>query len=226
MPLWKLTSRDCDQLYARMKAAGLGQSRVRCAHVVLHRAVAQAVRWGWFVRNPVSNATRPPVARVTISPPGIDDVRAALAASRKADIELWCWLQVAIAAGPVEGRCVRSDGVTSTSTSASYASSGRSRQPRAPAWSSSPPRPASLESCRSRHRLSRHLSSEKRKRHEPPQRPEGSRRIRPRVRDRPIRRTTLATRHGHRALDPAPQGDRSQPRQAPRPTPLRRHRAS
>ena len=103
MPLWKLTSRDCDQLYARMKAAGLGQSRVRCAHVVLHRAVAQAVRWGWLVRNPVSNATRPPVARVTISPPGIDDVRAALAASREADIELWCWLQVAVASGARRG---------------------------------------------------------------------------------------------------------------------------
>ncbi len=103
MPLWKLTSRDCDQLYARMKAAGLGQSRVRCAHVVLHRAVAQAVRWGCLVRNPVSNATRPPVARATISPPGIDDVRAALAASRKADIELWCWLQVAIASGARRG---------------------------------------------------------------------------------------------------------------------------
>ena len=82
MPLWKLTSRDCDQLYARMKSAGLGQSRVRCAHVVLHRAVAQAVRLGWLVRNPVSNATRPPVARVAISPPGVHVVRAALAASR------------------------------------------------------------------------------------------------------------------------------------------------
>jgi len=103
MPLWKLTSRDCDQLYARMKAAGLGQSRVRCAHVVLHRAVAQAVRWGWLARNPVSNATRPPVARVTITPPGVDDVRTALAASRKADIELWCWLQVAIASGARQG---------------------------------------------------------------------------------------------------------------------------
>jgi integrase len=103
MPLWKLTPRDCDQLYARMKAAGLGQSRVRCAHVVLHRAVAQAVRWGWLVRNPVSNATRPPVARVTITPPGVDDIRAALAASRKADVELWCWLSVAIASGARRG---------------------------------------------------------------------------------------------------------------------------
>ena len=102
-PLWKLTSRDCDQLYARMRATGLGQSRVRCAHVVLHRAVAQAVRWGRLTRNPVSNATRPPVARVTITPPGVDDVRAALAASRKADGELWCWLQVAIASGARRG---------------------------------------------------------------------------------------------------------------------------
>ena len=72
-------------------------------HVVLHRAVAQAVRWGWLVRNPVSNATRPPVARVTISPPGVGDVLAALAASRKVDTELWCWLQVAIASGAHRG---------------------------------------------------------------------------------------------------------------------------
>jgi integrase len=103
MPLWKLTSRDCDQLYARMKAADLGQSRVRCAHVVLHRAVAQAVRWGWLARNPVSNASRPPVARVTVTPPGVDDMRTALAASYKADPELWCWLQVAIASGARRG---------------------------------------------------------------------------------------------------------------------------
>jgi hypothetical protein len=36
----------------------------------------------------------------------------------------------------------------------------------------------------------------------------------------------VATRHGHRALDPAPKGDRSQPRQAPRPTPLCRYGTS
>ena len=83
IPLWKLTARDCDQLYARMAAAGLGPSRVRCAHVVLHRAVAQAVRWGWLARNPVSSATRPSVPRVPITPPSIDEVRLALAAAHK-----------------------------------------------------------------------------------------------------------------------------------------------
>jgi len=39
------------------------------------------------------------VARVTITPPGVDDVRTALAASRKVGMELWCWLLVAIASG-------------------------------------------------------------------------------------------------------------------------------
>ena len=156
MPLWKLTSRDCDQLYARMKAAGLGQSRVRCAHVVLHRAVAQAVRWGWLARNPVSNATRPPVARVTITPPGIDDVRTALASSRKVDVELWCWLQVAIASGARRGEvCAQMVRRRSRQALRTHRAVGLGNH-RALAWSSSPPRPASLESCRSRHRLSRH----------------------------------------------------------------------
>lgn len=74
--LWKLTARDCDQLYNRMAAAGIGPSRVRCAHVVLHRAVAQAVRWGWLARNPVSAATRPEVPRTTLTLPEVCALRA------------------------------------------------------------------------------------------------------------------------------------------------------
>ncbi|MHB8330502.1 MAG: tyrosine-type recombinase/integrase [Acidimicrobiales bacterium] len=103
IPLWKLTARDCDQLYARMAAAGLGPSRVRCAHVVLHCAFAQAVRWGWLARNPVSAATRPSVPKVIITPPGIDAIRAVLVAARKTDPALWCWLQVAVATGARRG---------------------------------------------------------------------------------------------------------------------------
>jgi integrase len=103
IPLWKLTARDCDQLYARMARDGLGPSRVRCAHVVLHRAVAQAVRWGWLARNQVSSATRPSVPKVAITPPGVDAVRAALEAARKVDRALWRWLQVAVATGARRG---------------------------------------------------------------------------------------------------------------------------
>ena len=103
LPLWKLTARDCDRLYARMAADGLGPSRVRCAHVVLHRALAQAVRWGWLTRNPVSDATRPEVPRTTIHPPDADTVRFMLAAARHSDPQLWCWLQVAVATGARRG---------------------------------------------------------------------------------------------------------------------------
>ncbi len=103
VPLWKLTARDCDQLYARMAWRGLGPSRVRCAHVVLHRAVAQAVRCGWLARNPVSSATRPPVPKVAITPPRIEAVRLALTTARQVNPDLWCWLQVAVATGARRG---------------------------------------------------------------------------------------------------------------------------
>jgi integrase len=103
MELWKLTPRHCDQLYARMRASGLGQSRVRCAHVVLHRAVAQAVRWGWLARNPVSNATRPALTRAAIKPPGAEAVRVALETARLYDPPLCRWLQLAVATGARRG---------------------------------------------------------------------------------------------------------------------------
>jgi integrase len=103
MPLWKLTARHCDQLYATMAASGSGPSRVRCAHVVLHRAVAQAVRWGWLPRNPVSAATRPAVPRTTITPPEADDVRFLLALAERHDAVLACWLHVAVATGARRG---------------------------------------------------------------------------------------------------------------------------
>ncbi|MEX1008548.1 MAG: site-specific integrase [Acidimicrobiia bacterium] len=101
--LWKLTARDCDQLYARMAATGIGPSRVRCAHVVLHRAFAQAVRWGWLARNPVSAATRPEVPRSTVTPPTAQQVRLLLSIAREVDPVLACWLQVAVATGARRG---------------------------------------------------------------------------------------------------------------------------
>jgi integrase len=101
--LWRLTARDCDGLYAAMLAKGVGPSRVSCTHVVLHRAVAQAVRWGWIPHNPVVAATRPVVPRVTITPPDAADVRRLLQLAEKADPVLACWLQVSTASGARRG---------------------------------------------------------------------------------------------------------------------------
>ena len=101
--LWKLTARDCDHMYQRLRAAGLGASRVRNAHVIMHRAVAQAVRWGWITRNPVSDATRPDVPRSTVAPPNLDNVRRLLAFAEQTDPTLSCWLDIATATGARRG---------------------------------------------------------------------------------------------------------------------------
>ena len=103
IPLWRLSARDCDLLYHQMAREGLGASRVRNAHVVLHRACAQAVRWGWIVRNPVADATRPQVPRTTVRPPDAVQLRAMLAPARAADPVLGCWLDVAAATGARRG---------------------------------------------------------------------------------------------------------------------------
>jgi integrase len=103
VPLWKLTARDCDRMYQRLRVGGLGASRVRNAHVILHRAVAQAVRWGWITRNPVSDATRPEVPRSTVTPPNIDDVRLLLALAEETDPTLSCWLDIATSTGARRG---------------------------------------------------------------------------------------------------------------------------
>ena len=102
-PLWQLTARDCDELYTALRDGGLGPSRVRCAHVVLHRAVAQAVRWGWLAHNPVSYATRPEVPRSTIRPPDASHVRALIAHAGAHDPAMACWLYVATATGARRG---------------------------------------------------------------------------------------------------------------------------
>lgn len=98
-----LSAQHCDRLYAQLAAGGLGSSRVRCVHVVLHRALAQAVRWGWVSKNPVSSAQRPSVPRTTVRPPATTDVRAALASAAAKDPDLWCWLQLAVATGARRG---------------------------------------------------------------------------------------------------------------------------
>jgi len=86
-------------MYQRLRLSGLGASRVRNAHVVLHRAMAQALRWGWVTRNPVSDATRPEVPRSTVTPPNLDDVRLLLALAQKTDPQLSCWLDIATGTG-------------------------------------------------------------------------------------------------------------------------------
>lgn len=76
----KLTTVEIDVLYATLKECGgrdgrpLSPGTVHRVHVVLHRALAQAVRWEWIWRNPASNANTPRYVQAVIRPPTSDQV--------------------------------------------------------------------------------------------------------------------------------------------------------
>ena len=116
MQLWKHTSRDCDQLYARMKAAGLG------------RSVSDAPTWSCTTRWPKLfagdgwPATRSPTPHVRQSrealsrrPRSMPSVPRSLPPAR---LTLRCGAgcKWQLRAGPGAAKCVLSDGATSTST--------------------------------------------------------------------------------------------------------------
>jgi integrase len=101
----KLTTADIDDLYAHLLRAGrfngrpLSAGTVHRVHVVLHRALAQAVRWEWIWINPASTATPPRLEPSEIRPPSADSVAALLESVRGADPALFTYLRLAVCTG-------------------------------------------------------------------------------------------------------------------------------
>jgi hypothetical protein len=71
----ELTAVTIDELYARLRVSGrtdgkaLSVGSVRRAHAVLHRALAQAMRWEWIWVNPAALASPPRSEPVEMRPP-------------------------------------------------------------------------------------------------------------------------------------------------------------
>ena len=105
LDLAKLTTADIDDFYAHLlRAAGrddrpLAPGTVARVHGVLHRALAQAVRWDWIWLNPASNATPPRVAAAEVHPPTPGHVVALLEWARREDPPLFCYLRLAVSTG-------------------------------------------------------------------------------------------------------------------------------
>ncbi len=57
------------RLYAAKLASGLAPRSVRHIHVILHTALAEAVRWGTLARNPADLVTPPKVPARELQPP-------------------------------------------------------------------------------------------------------------------------------------------------------------
>jgi integrase len=106
----KLTTEDIDDLYGHLLRAGgrnerpLAPGTVARVHGVLHRALAQAVRWEWIWLNPASNATPPRVPPAEIRPPSPEHVVRLLELVRRDDPALFCFLRLAASTGARRGQ--------------------------------------------------------------------------------------------------------------------------
>ncbi len=102
--LAKLRASDIDALH-RQLLTGAGTARplapgtVRRIHVILRRALAQGVKWGWIGVNPAAAATPPKVPKPDIKPPTSEQLGRVLRRAFAEQAELACYLLVAAATG-------------------------------------------------------------------------------------------------------------------------------
>jgi integrase len=101
----KLTTLDIDDLYRHLLRAGgaegqpLAAGTVQRVHVVLHRALTQAVRWEWVWLNPATAASPPRVPPAEVRPPAPDQVQRLLAHVEERDPDFATYLWPAASTG-------------------------------------------------------------------------------------------------------------------------------
>jgi integrase len=101
----KLTTADIDDFYSHLLRAGgrnggpLAPGTVHRIHVVLHRALAQAVRWDWIWLNPATTASPPRVPPAEVYPPDPAQVAQLLAFVQQRSPALFAFLRLAVSTG-------------------------------------------------------------------------------------------------------------------------------
>jgi integrase len=104
-PVTRVTTAGLDSLYGQLRRAGgrggrpLAPASVRRIHVVVHAALAQAVRWKWLRVNPASAASPPRVERSEIEPPSPADVARLLKLLADYDPDLHAYVRLAATSG-------------------------------------------------------------------------------------------------------------------------------
>ena len=106
----ELTAVTIDELYSRLRVSGradgkaLSVGSVRRAHAVLHRALAQAMRWEWIWANPAALASPPRSEPVEMRPPTPADVAVLLAHTAETDPLLHLFVVLAATTGARRGQ--------------------------------------------------------------------------------------------------------------------------
>jgi integrase len=97
--LRKVTGRDLDAFYDRLRRRGLSATSVRRYHAVLSAALNQAVRWGLLQHSPVAQATPPGLERNEAPAPSPEQIKMLIEAAQTKDPEFATLLFVAATTG-------------------------------------------------------------------------------------------------------------------------------
>jgi integrase len=98
--LSKVTTRDLDELYSRMRTRGLAPGTIRQTHAILSGMFKDAVRQRELPVNPATQAARPPVRRRELPPPDVNAYHAIYErAARRPDKSLATFIRMAAGTG-------------------------------------------------------------------------------------------------------------------------------
>src|ERR1700686_805576 len=105
LQLQTLRTEDIDAFYGELRRCGgregqpLSPGTVHRVHVVLHRALAQALRWEWLWVNPASSASPPSCEPAPIYPPSPEEVVRLLSHVSAINPEIHTFLSLAVSTG-------------------------------------------------------------------------------------------------------------------------------
>jgi integrase len=103
MKIGKVAAVDLDQFYGDLRRKKLSPASIGKCHVILRRAFAEAVRWGWLRTNPASDARPPRVSRTDLNPPSALEVRRLLNLAKEKDALLHAFVVLAADTGARRG---------------------------------------------------------------------------------------------------------------------------
>jgi integrase len=100
---------DLDSFYVRLLRRGVNKGRplsaqsVHHVHALIRRLLNQALKWGWVLSNPATNATPPSVRRPELSIPGVETVTRIIEFAQERSPEIGCLLGLAAVTGARRG---------------------------------------------------------------------------------------------------------------------------
>jgi len=99
---------DLDTFYARLRRRGvsgraLSAQSVHHVHALIRRLLNQALKWGWILTNPASNASPPRVAPVELEVPDVATVTQIINFAQERNPDIACFLRLAAVTGARRG---------------------------------------------------------------------------------------------------------------------------